>query len=75
MTKYAFTSVLITNQRITLTLSTTTTSTDPLFVSVCTILNKFSAESGCDISRFSVFTPIDSAREGSNAFSTSRYAQ
>lgn len=58
-----------------LTLSTTITSTDPLLVSVWTIHSKFSAESGCEIRRFLVFTPIDSTNEGSKAFSTSRYAQ
>jgi len=39
------------------------------------MLNKFSAQSGCDTRRFSVFTPIDSTSEKSRAFSTSRYAQ
>jgi len=35
----------------------------------------FSAESGHDIRRFFVLTPMDSASPGSNAFSASRYAQ
>lgn len=39
------------------------------------MLNKFSAQSGCETRSFSVFTPIDSTSEKSNAFSTSRYAQ
>lgn len=54
------------------TLSTTITAIDPLFVNVSTILSKFSAESGCETRRSSVFTPIDSASKGHIAFSTSR---
>lgn len=51
------------------------TSTDPLFASISTALSKFSAEFGQTKRSFSVFIPIDSASEGSNTFSTSKYAQ
>jgi hypothetical protein len=42
---------------------------------VLTTLSRISAELGFEIRRFSGFTPIDSASQGSIAFSMSRYAQ
>lgn len=58
-----------------LTLSTTTTSTEPLRIRVSTRLRACSPVSGWDSSKFSVLTPIISAREGSKACSASIKAQ
>ena len=57
------------------TLSITTTSTELLRISVSTRLRACSAQSGCEMSRFSVFTPIAWAREGSRACSASTKTQ
>ena len=51
------------------------TSTVAVLVNEFTKLGKFSAELGHEIRTFSVFTPIDSASEGSIAVSMSRFAQ
>jgi hypothetical protein len=51
------------------------TSTVAVLVNEFTKLGKFSAEIGHEIRTFSVFTPIDSASEGSIAVSMSRFAQ
>ena len=47
-------------------LSTTITSTVAILVNVLTTLGKLSAELGHEIRIFFVFTPIDSASEGSS---------
>ena len=51
------------------------TSTVAVLVNELTKLGKFSAEIGHEIKTFSVFTPIDSASQGSIVISMSRFAQ
>jgi hypothetical protein len=60
---------------LTLTLSTTITSIEPLRIKVSTRLSACSPQSGCERSKFWVFTPIDSASDLSSACSASIKAQ